>query len=269
MRVVVGGCAGQLGKLAVGAIAQAPGLSLVAGVSPRHAGQEAMQVAGLASGPERVPVFASLAEAAQGLQAELYLELSTPQAGLANALAAVEAGWVPVVGTSGISPEGQAQLDEALKAKGLPGLIVPNFAIGAVLMMRFAAEAARWMQAAELVELHHDKKRDAPSGTAVSTMASMAEAVGDRHLGAGHPEEHEALPGARGAVGPAGIRVHSVRLPGLLAHQEVYLGGAGQLLTIRHDAFDRQAYLPGILLALRQVATLAPGLASGLEKVMA
>lgn len=269
MRVVVGGCAGQLGRLAAKAIAEEGSLSWVAGVSPRHAGQDGRTLIG--GGPEghpEVPLFGGVPAAAQGVQAELYLDLSTPGTALANALSAVGAGWAPVVGTSGLGKEAQASLDAALRLGGLPGLLVPNFAIGAILMMRFAAEAARWLPAAELVELHHDRKRDAPSGTAVGTVQAMAQAAAGRGLGAGHPEEHETWPGARGAVGPGGIRVHSIRLPGLLAHQEVLCSGPGQLLTLRHDAFDRQAYLPGILLALKGLRRLAPGLHLGLEAVM-
>ncbi|MBV9662004.1 MAG: 4-hydroxy-tetrahydrodipicolinate reductase, partial [Acidimicrobiales bacterium] len=157
------------------------------------------------------------------------------------------------------------ELAEAFPDSGRLGCVVaPNFAIGAVLMMHFAAIAAPWFETAEIIELHHDAKVDAPSGTAVLTSERMAAASS---AWGGDPTEVETIPGARGSVGPGGIRIHAVRLKGLVAHQEVILGTAGQTLTIRHDSIDRQSFMPGVLWAVRQVAE-RPGLTVGLEHLL-
>jgi 4-hydroxy-tetrahydrodipicolinate reductase len=166
--------------------------------------------------------------------ANAMVDFTTPGAALGNVQAAVEAGVPSVVGTSGWDVE-------AVRDAPVAVFYAPNVAIGAVLMMRFAEEAARHLPAAEIVELHHETKLDAPSGTAKATAERMA----------GEPE------------------IHSVRLPGLVAHQEVLLGGPDQLLTIRHDALSREAYVPGVLLALEKLPSLPPGLTVGLEPLLA
>jgi 4-hydroxy-tetrahydrodipicolinate reductase len=171
------------------------------------------------------------------------------------------AGWSmhAVVGTTGL---GEADLD-ALRAAFTSSncLVAPNFAIGAVLMMRFAELAAPYFDSAEVIELHHDQKVDAPSGTAMRTVERMAAASS---TWTGDPTEVEVVPGARGGVGPAGIHVHSVRLHGLVAHQEVLLGTTGQLLTLRHDSYDRSSFMPGVLLAVKAIAD-HPGVTVGLD----
>ena len=169
--------------------------------------------------------------------AEAMVDFTTPAAVVPNVLRALEAGLPCVVGTTGWDT---AEVDEKARAAGLPVFVAPNFAIGAVLMMRFAAEASRHLDGAEIVELHHATKLDAPSGTAKATAAAME---GD-------------------------VPIHSVRLPGLVAHQEVILGGAGQTLTIRHDTSSREAFVPGVLLALSKLGTLPPGVTVGLEHVL-
>jgi 4-hydroxy-tetrahydrodipicolinate reductase len=165
------------------------------------------------------------------------VDFTRPDAVLANVRACIDAGVPCVVGTSGADV---AALDAEARERGVPVLVAPNFAVGAVLMMRFAAEASRHLPAVEIVELHHETKVDAPSGTAKSTAALI---------------ERE-------------VPIHSVRLPGLVAHQEVLLGGPGQLLTIRHDALSREAFVPGVLLALERLDTLAPGVTVGLETLL-
>jgi 4-hydroxy-tetrahydrodipicolinate reductase len=169
--------------------------------------------------------------------AEGMVDFTAPDAVEANVRAALEAGVPCVVGTSGWDPEPAREL---AAERGLALFVAPNFAIGAVLMMRLAAEAARYLPRAEIVELHGEAKKDAPSGTAKATA--------------------ELLPGE--------VPVHSVRLPGLVAHQEVLFGGEGQLLTIRHDAYSREAYVPGVLLALEKLPTLPPGLTVGLDTLL-
>jgi 4-hydroxy-tetrahydrodipicolinate reductase len=171
-------------------------------------------------------------------EAEGMVDFTAPEAVEGNVRSALEAGVPCVVGTSGWDPRA---LGQVAAERGLPLFVAPNFAVGAVLMMRLAAEAARFLPRAEIVELHGEAKKDAPSGTAKATA--------------------ELLPGKP--------PVHSVRLPGLVAHQEVLLGGDGQLLTIRHDAYSREAYVPGVLLALERVGSLPPGLTVGLDTLLA
>jgi len=169
--------------------------------------------------------------------AEAMVDFTAPEAVEGHVRAALEAGVPSVVGTTGWEPE---RLDGLARERGLPLFVAPNFAIGAVLMMRFAAEAARHLPRAEIVELHAETKRDAPSGTARATAALL----------------------------PGDPPIHSVRLPGLVAHQEVLLGGLGQVLTIRHDTTSREAFVPGALLALEKLPTLPPGLTLGLDAIL-
>jgi 4-hydroxy-tetrahydrodipicolinate reductase len=173
-------------------------------------------------------------------EAEVAVDFTAPDAVGGNVQEALEAGVAALVGTSGLAAEELERLERLAQERSLQLFVVPNFAIGAVLMMRFAVEAAEYLPRAEIVELHHEGKKDAPSGTARTTA--------------------ERMPGP-----PA---IHSVRLPGLVAHQEVLLGGDGQLLTIRHDTLSREAFVPGVLLALEKLGTLPPGLTIGLEKVL-
>lgn len=168
------------------------------------------------------------------------IDFTEASAVVKNVEDALALGIPCIVGTTGMSSEQLARLDELGKSAGKPVFLVPNFAVGAVLMMRFAREAAHYMERSEIVELHHETKKDAPSGTAKATADLMG-------------------------TGPI---IHSVRLPGLVAHQEVLFGGLGQMLTIRHDTFSRKAYLPGIVLALQKLNTLPPGLTVGLEALL-
>ncbi|MFN0028824.1 MAG: 4-hydroxy-tetrahydrodipicolinate reductase [Acidimicrobiales bacterium] len=174
------------------------------------------------------------------------------------------AGWGmhAVVGTTGLHAEDLTSLRGAFTKSNC--VVAANFAIGAVLMMRFAEVAAPYFDSVEVIELHHDNKVDAPSGTATETVRRMAEAS---QTWAPDPTQTEILPGARGGVGPAGIHVHSVRLRGLVAHQEVLFGTAGQQLTIRHDSFDRVSFMPGVLLAAKRIGD-HPGLTIGLEPLL-
>ncbi len=173
-----------------------------------------------------------------------------------------------VVGTSGFDEARLASVADWLgPAPSARALIVPNFSIGAVLMMSFAEKAARFFESAEVIELHHAAKADAPSGTATRTAAMISAARAAAELGPPPDATVSEVPGARGAT-LDGVRVHSVRLAGLLAHQEVLLGGHGEVLTIRHDSMDRSSFMPGVLLAVRGVASLPPGLTVGLEGML-
>jgi len=168
-----------------------------------------------------------------------------------------------VVGTTGFSADDVADFDAAFSGDGGPNCVIaPNFAISAVLMMRFAEMAAPWFDTAEVIELHHTRKIDAPSGTAVTTIERMA-AARDADF-AEDPTQHEAYPGARGGVGPKNIRAHSVRMEGMVAHQEVILGALGQTITIRQDSYDRSSFMPGVILACKHIAD-HPGLTLSLD----
>jgi 4-hydroxy-tetrahydrodipicolinate reductase len=223
IRVAVAGAAGRMGETVCTAVERAEDLELVGRADPL-----------LAIGLEEVLP-----------QAEVVVDFTRPDTALENALSCLRAGVHVVIGTTGFDP---APLREAVAVTERPPanvLVAPNFAIGAVLMMRFAAEAARHMQKAEIVELHHDGKLDAPSGTAARTAQLMAAASGG-------PEPP----------------IHSVRLPGLVAHQEVILGDLGQTLTIRHDTISRESFMPGVLLAVRRVGSLPEPLVIGLESLL-
>jgi 4-hydroxy-tetrahydrodipicolinate reductase len=199
--------------------------------------------------------------------AEVAVEFSTPAATLANVLHCIRRGVHAVVGTTGWSEDKLDRVRWALDTSpGTGVLIAPNFSLGAVLMMRFAAQAARFYESAEVVELHHPDKADAPSGTAMRTARLIAEHRKDGGLPPIPDATTTALEGARGAE-VDGIRVHAVRLRGLVAHQEVLLGGPGEQLTIRHDSFDRISFMRGVLLGVRRVAGL-PGLTLGLEQLL-
>jgi 4-hydroxy-tetrahydrodipicolinate reductase len=179
-------------------------------------------------------------------------------------------GVKTVVGTSGFDGARLAQVREWLAgAPGVRVLIVPNFSVGAVLMMHFARQAARFFPSAEVIELHHAGKADAPSGTATRTAALIAEARAAAGLGEPPDATASAVDGARGAVLDGGVHVHSVRLAGLVAHQEVLFGGTGEFLTIRHDSVDRASFMPGVLLAVRGIASMPAGLTVGLDRLLA
>jgi 4-hydroxy-tetrahydrodipicolinate reductase len=199
--------------------------------------------------------------------AQVVVDFTTPDSVMANLEFLISNGINAVVGTTGFDADRIAKLEKLIAANPKVGiLIAPNFAIGAVLMMEFATKAAKYFESAEIIELHHPNKVDAPSGTAARTAELMSKARKDAGLEAMPDATSTALDGARGAnVGD--IPVHSIRLRGLIAHQEVLLGGLGETLTIRHDSLDRAGFMPGVLLGVRSVIS-KPGLTVGLEKFM-
>jgi 4-hydroxy-tetrahydrodipicolinate reductase len=199
---------------------------------------------------------------------DVVVDFTHPGAVLDNLRWCIDHGLDTVVGTSGFGDERLAQVRDWLSAApGVRVLVAPNFSVGAVLMMRFAAQAARFFDSAEVIELHHAGKADAPSGTALRTAGLIADARKQAGLGAPPDATTSELPGARGAT-VDGIHVHSVRVAGLVAHQEVLLGGHGETLTIRHDSLDRASFMPGVLLAARNLRTLPPGLTVGLDALL-
>jgi 4-hydroxy-tetrahydrodipicolinate reductase len=199
--------------------------------------------------------------------ADVAVVFSVPDAVVDNVLTCVKAGVHAVVGTTGWTDDRLRQVEQALqRAPGVGVLVAPNFALGAVLLMRFAAQAAVHFESVEVIELHHPDKVDAPSGTARHTAAAIAAARREAGLPISPDATVSGLDGARGAE-VDGVRVHSVRLRGLVAHEEVLLGGPGEQLTLRHDSFDRVSFMPGVLLAVRKVAA-RPGLTVGLENYL-
>ncbi|HUC38141.1 MAG TPA: 4-hydroxy-tetrahydrodipicolinate reductase [Acidimicrobiales bacterium] len=266
VRVGVVGAGGKVGREVCRAVSSDPELELVAAVDPRLAGIDLRQVTGsdgaglqVGSGVEELG-RAEVEVAVDFTVADVALE--TMRWCAANAVHAV-------VGTTGIPRSSVGELESLFEQSKANCLIAANFAIGAVLMMRFAEMAAPFMDGAEIIELHHDGKLDAPSGTALMSAERLESAR--RRAGCGpwaaDRTTSRVLDGTRGGEGPGGVRIHSVRLPGLVAHQEVILGTVGQSLTLRHDAYDRTSFMPGVLLAVKAVARL-PGLTIGLDRLL-
>jgi 4-hydroxy-tetrahydrodipicolinate reductase len=244
LRVGVLGAAGRMGSAACEAIGAADDLDLVARIGSGNP-RDALTAAGC----------------------EVAVDLTRPDAVMDNVRFCVEHGIHAVVGTSGFDDDRLATLRGWLAdAPGVGVVVAPNFAVGAVLMMSFAARAAPFFESVEIVEMHHPDKADAPSGTAVRTAGMVAAARAVAGVAPSPDATSTGLDGARGAD-VDGVRVHSVRARGLVAHQEVLLGGAGETLTIRHDSTDRRSFMPGVLLAVREVGS-RPGLTVGLEDLL-
>jgi 4-hydroxy-tetrahydrodipicolinate reductase len=257
-RVGVFGAGGRMGSTVCRAVAADPDLDLVGAIDPYHAGLDLRHATGVDSDVHIDPDPSALVD----VGVEVVVDFTTLDACRANLAWAAEHGVHAVVGTTGFTDQDYDRVRSSFTRSNC--VIAPNFAIGAVLMMRFAELAAPWFESAEIIELHHDQKADAPSGTAVLTAQRMAAASAEW---GDDPTSKEVLAGARGASGPGGIPIHSVRLRGLVAHQEVLLGTTGQSLAVRHDSFDRSSFMPGVLLAVKQVAD-RPGLTIGLDALL-
>ncbi|KAB8317907.1 4-hydroxy-tetrahydrodipicolinate reductase [Tolypothrix campylonemoides VB511288] len=268
--VVIIGAAGKMGREVVKAVAQAPDMNLVGAIdtTPEHQGKDAGELAGLGEALE-IPITNQLepmlAFASQERQPGVMVDFTHPNSVYDNVRSAIAYGLRPVVGTTGLSQEQIQDLAEFADKASTGCLIIPNFCIGVVLLQQAAVAASQYFDHVEIIELHHNQKADAPSGTAIQTAQILAEfgKIYNEPL----VEETEKLPGARGSQTDDGIRIHSVRLPGLIAHQEVIFGAAGQIYTLRHDTSDRAAYMPGVLLAIRKVLQLK-SLVYGLEKIL-
>lgn len=268
MRVGVVGAGGRMGQEVCRVVATHTDLELVAAVDPAYAGRDLATVVGEGEG---VTVAAGL-EGLAAADAQVVVDFTRIEVARQTLAYCAQAGIHAVVGTSGFSEEDLVALAHRFAGgdDGGPNCILAaNFAIGAVLMMRFAELAAPWFEGAEIVELHHENKLDAPSGTALTTARRMAGARTSAGSGPFPPDRTVTtmVEGARGAEVPGGLHIHSLRLPGLVAHQEVILGAAGQTLTIRHDSTDRASFMDGVVLAVRSVAD-RPGLTIGLEPLL-
>jgi 4-hydroxy-tetrahydrodipicolinate reductase len=258
IRVIIAGPRGRMGQEAVRLMERTAHFTLVGAVDYKHGGKRISDLEGLPA--LDAPIYENLEECLQEVQADVLLDLTTPEIGKKHIHIALEHGVRSVIGTTGFTEEEIRQLTQTAEEKKIGTIIAPNFAIGAVLMMKFAQMAAKYFQDVEVIELHHDQKLDAPSGTALKTVDLIRTVREPKKQG--HPNETEQLQGARGAT-VDGIHVHSVRLPGLIAHQEVLFGGDGQMLTIRHDSFNRASFMSGVKHAIEtvmQVETLIYGL---------
>jgi 4-hydroxy-tetrahydrodipicolinate reductase len=266
LRVGVLGAGGRMGTEVCRAVADDPELELVAAVDPRLAGIDLRQVTGSdASGLQVEPAVDALERA--GVQ--VAVDFTVADAAVEHMRWCAAHGVHAVVGTSGVASSVLDELRAAFEESTANCVVAANFAIGAVLMVRMAELAAPYMTGAEIIELHHDGKLDAPSGTAVHTAERMLEARRTEGVGPWPADRtaHTVVPGARGGEGPGAVRVHSVRLTGLVAHQEVIFGATGQTLVIRHDTTDRTAFMPGMLLAVKAVGD-HPGLTVGLDALL-
>jgi 4-hydroxy-tetrahydrodipicolinate reductase len=242
IKVGVLGVKGRMGSTVAGAVAAADGMTVAAAVD---AGDDRESLAGC----------------------DVVVDFTHPAEVMDNLSWCVGHGLDCVVGTSGFDEARLAELAGLLGGAPARVLVAPNFSIGAVLMMHFATQAARFFESAEVVELHHPAKADAPSGTALRTASLIGEARASAGLGLPPDATTSQVDGARGAT-VGDVHVHAVRLAGLVAHQEVLFGGHGEILTIRHDSLDRSSFMPGVLLAVRRISSLPPGLTVGIEPLL-
>ena len=259
--VIVNGACGRMGQAVLKAVQEADGLELVGAVDIKG-GADTGSLGGLPA--NGILVETDLEALLARKKPEVMVDFTRPDVVFGNVMTALAHKTSPVVGTTGLSDEQKAEIAKAAEENDTPAFIAPNFAIGAVLLMVMSRQAAKYMPDVEIIELHHDKKLDAPSGTAIQTAAMIAE-VRKAHK-QGNPDEFEKLEGARGAD-YEGMHIHSVRLPGYVAHQEVIFGGLGQTLTIRHDSMNRESFMPGVVLAAKKVRSLK-GLTVGLDKLL-
>ena len=268
--IVVNGACGKMGREVIKAIAQADDMTLVGAVDKTSAlmGQDIGEITGW--GPLEIPVTndleATLVMAqSQGQGLAVMVDFTHPDTVYQTVRAAIAYGVRPVVGTTGLSADQIKDLAEFAEKASTGCLIVPNFSIGIVLLQQATLQAAQYFDHVEIIELHHNQKADAPSGTAVQTAQMLAGL--DKAFNPSDVKETEKLTGARGGQTANGVHIHSVRLPGLIAHQEVIFGAPGQIYTLRHDTSDRASFMPGVLLAIRRILPLK-SLIYGLDKVL-
>lgn len=262
INIIVAGPRGRMGREAVNLVKETPHFRLTAVIDRINNGKLLSDTEGF-SGLD-VPIYTDIHECFREVEADVLIDLTTPDLGFLHTKSALENGVRPVVGTTGFTPEQLEELKELAERKSLGCIIAPNFAVGAVLMMKFAQTAAKYFEDVEIIEMHHDRKLDAPSGTAVKTAEMIG--VNREPKAQGHENEKETISGARGAE-VDGMRIHSVRLPGLVAHQQVIFGSNGQTLTIRHDSYNRASFMSGVKVSVETVLQLNT-LVYGLESII-
>ena len=255
VKVLVNGALGRMGSEVVRTVLNEKDMVLVGCVDIHGAGKTV----------EGQVVEAELKTALDKYKPDVVVDFTRPDVVMNNLRVILSSGVNAVVGTTGFTKEDLAELDALATTNKVGILVAPNFAMGAILMMKIACEVAKYFPQVEIIEMHHDKKLDAPSGTAVLTAQKLAEARGG-YVAQGHPEEVEKLPGARGND-YEGMRIHSVRLPGFVASQEIIFGSAGETLKIRNDTINRECYMPGVMLGCRSMVEKT-GLVYGLDKLL-
>lgn len=262
IRVIIAGPRGRMGQEAVELVRRTERFELVAVLDRKFDGKKMSQVDEMPS--MDVQIYTDMSDCLSQVEADVLIDLTTPETGYLHTKTALENGIRPVVGTTGFTQDQLDELKKLAEEKKLGCIIAPNFAVGAILMMKFSQMAAKFFEDVEIIEMHHDQKLDAPSGTAIKT----AEMIQDNRSSKkqGHPDEKETLEGARGAD-LDGMRIHSVRLPGLVAHQEVLFGSEGQTLKIRHDSYNRASFMSGVKVSVDTVMTLST-LVYGLESII-
>src|SRR5574344_1958678 len=248
IKVAVCGSNGKMGQEVVNAVSNDKDLDLVAKIDIYNG------------------EYASIEDAIKSVKIDVLIDFTQPKSIFENAKTCLKNGIRPVIGTTGLSEEQISELKTLSKEKNISCLIAPNFSIGAVLMMMYSAQAAKYFDNAEIIELHHNQKKDAPSGTAIKTALMMSE-TGKMTFDNGNCPETETIEGARGGKSYSDIHIHSVRSPGSIASQEVMFGASGQILTIRHDSMDRQCYMAGVRLAIKYIADKKDFI-YGLENIM-
>jgi 4-hydroxy-tetrahydrodipicolinate reductase len=262
VRVAVVGAAGRMGSEVLRTVSQEPGIEIVLAVDRNMVGANCREFAG-GRAPDLV-VQDKLGAALDSTEADVLVDFSHASGVPQHADSAIKRKVSPVIGATGISDSELREIKLRCKEEGVPGIYVPNFAIGAVLMMKFAEMSAKWMPDCEIIELHHDRKEDAPSGTAMRTAEIIAEAREDAPTR--KPRAAIKVEGARGGA-YKDVNIHSIRLPGYVAHQEVIFGRTGEILTLRHDSMDRVSFMSGVALAAKAVRGL-DGFVVGLDKIL-
>ncbi|SDN36718.1 4-hydroxy-tetrahydrodipicolinate reductase [Alkalicoccus daliensis] len=262
INIIIAGPRGNMGKEAVKMVEKQHEFNLCAVVDYKYDNIQMKDAEGMES--LKIPVYSDLKTCIAKENPDVLIDLTNPETGKKHLRTALEKGVRPVIGTTGFTDEDIKSLSNLAEEKQLGAIIAPNFAIGAILLMKFSRAAAKYMSDVEIIEQHHDKKLDAPSGTAMKTAQLISEIREEKQQG--HPEETEAWPHARGAE-YEGMRIHSVRLPGRVAHQEVIFGGEGQVLTLRHDSMNRTSFMPGVKLAVEHVME-STGLIYGLDELI-
>ncbi|WP_458412712.1 4-hydroxy-tetrahydrodipicolinate reductase [Schinkia sp. CFF1] len=262
IKIILAGPRGKMGMEALKLIKETEHFELAAAIDRKNGGKLVSDIEGLPA--IDAPIYEDAEKCFKEIQADVLLDLTTPEIGRKHTEAALAYGIRPVVGTTGFNEQELKELAKTAEDKRIGVIIAPNFAVGAVLMMKFAQMAAKYFPDVEIIEQHHDQKLDAPSGTAIKTAELISRTREEKQQG--HPNEKETIQGARGA-NMNGMRIHSVRLPGLVAHQEVLFGGNGQILTLRHDSLHRSSFMSGVKLAIETVVNLDV-LVYGLENII-
>ncbi|MGM8365361.1 4-hydroxy-tetrahydrodipicolinate reductase [Virgibacillus sp. W0181] len=254
IKVIIAGPRGRMGSEAIKMVTKEKSLQLVGCIDRKNNGKTLQEIELTTfvdlNEYRDVPIYENPSECFERVEADIFIDLTIPDVGFMNTKLAIQHKIRSVVGTSGFTQEQLNELSNLAKSNNVGCIIAPNFAIGAVLMMQFSKMAAKYFPDIEIIEKHHDQKVDAPSGTAIKTLDLIQESRENKNQG--HPDETEIIKGSRGGD-VSGMRIHSIRLPGLVAHQEVVFGGKSELLTIKHDSFNRDSFMEGVKLAIDSV----------------